>query len=114
MTVKVKKGMVISMKVTYLGDGRYELNSDTRSIILDHSECYCIAEYFRHSEWRGNLEDAIDEDESQYDFDKISRDEFLDMCIEEMQRKYEECLLGEPDYADVVFSVAEENGIWKE
>ena len=104
------------MKLVYVDDGKYELRDDSGRLlnVLTHEECNCIAEYFRHSEWRGNLEEAIDEDEDQYDFSEISREEFLDMCIEDMQEKYECCSLGEPDYADIVFGVAEDNGIWKE
>ena len=104
------------MKLTYMGNREYELRDDNGRLLetLTHEECYCIAEYFRHQEWRGNLEDAIDDDEDRYDFSRISRDEFLDMCVDEMQRMYEECLLGEPDYYDIVFGVAEDNEIWKE
>ncbi len=65
-------------------------------------------------EWRGNIEEAIDDDEDRYDFSKISREAFVDMCIDDMQEKYECCSLGEPDYSDIVFGVAEDNGVWKE
>jgi len=104
------------MKLVCVNFNNYELRDEQGRLLnqLTYNECQCIAEYFRHSEWRGNLEEAIDEDPDQYDFSKISRDEFLDLCIEEMQRQYENCSLGEPDYSDIVFSTAEENDIWKE
>lgn len=104
------------MKLNCVAFHNYELLDDHGRLLnlLTHEECVCIVDYFRHSEWRGNLEEAIDKDPDQYDFSNISRDEFLDLCIEEMQRQYENCSLGEPDYSDIVFSTAEDNGVWKE
>lgn len=102
------------MELTYMENGYYQLNSENRTVLLTYGECKCIVDYFRRLGWRGMLNAAIDNDEDHYDFSKISREEFLDMCIEEIQWKYDAGTLHEPEYDDIVFDMAEGNGVWKE
>jgi hypothetical protein len=44
----------------------------------------------------------------------MSRDEFIDLCLDELESKWENMTLdNEPDYEGVVFDVANENGVWR-
>ena len=96
-------------------NGKYIFTKqDGTQIDLNYIEVNFIEEFIRHNMWRANLEDTIDDDVDNYDFSEISRDEFVGLCIDEMQSKYEVCELGEPDYSKITFSVAEENEIWRD
>lgn len=102
------------MKIECIGNQYKLTRSDGSVITLAWNEMNCIEEYIRHRAWRSNLEDEIDDNEGNLDFSEISRDAFVDLCIDEMQSKYECCDLGEPDYSGIVFGVAEDNDLWRD
>ena len=104
----------MAIKMEQIGNQYKLTRRDGSEIILEWSELNVIEEYIRQRAWRANLEDQIDEESDSIDFSVLPRDEFVNQCIEEMQSLYECCDICEPDYADIVFGVAEYNDMWKE
>lgn len=105
------------MKLECIGHGNYELRDNNGRLlnILTEEECGCVVDYFRAGVWRNELNDAIDEDEDYYDFSKMSREYFLSLCFEEIYSKRE--IYGDtyaPDFSSIVFSIAKQNGIWRD
>ena len=64
--------------------------------------------------WRGNIENAIERCIEQFDFDKMDEDEFVQCCLDELESKWENDMLDDdPDFDEVVFEIAQDNGIWR-
>ena len=96
-------------------NGKYIFTKqDGTQIDLEWIEVNFIEKWLRHDSWRAKIHDAIDADADSYDFSEISREEFVNLCVDEMQSKYEAYELGEPDYSEIAFSVAKENEIWRD
>lgn len=65
--------------------------------------------------WKSNIDIEIDNNYDNIDFENMSRDEFMDLCMDELESKWECGMLNnEPDYQEIVFDVAQENGIWRD
>lgn len=89
------------------------------NVKLSHYEMEFIDIERRKNVWRYGFDRQIHDDEDFLCFDEISREEFIEMCVEDVD--VERDLFGrannpykEPEYADIVFNVAQENDIWRD
>ena len=93
----------------------WEFFNGAETIRLSAVQISFLSHEFERHGWEYGIEDEIDLCSDSIDFSEISREEFVDMCMDEMQSKWEIGYLNtEPDYEQVVFGVAEENGIWRD
>ena len=99
---------------------RYILNRPDGSwMVLELEEVNAIESYRRHERWKNDLQNQIDweNEDGNLDFSgEIDRDEFVRLCMEDID---ENCEIygGEeyysPDFEEIVFNIAEENDIWR-
>ena len=90
-------------------------DAPAREIWLTNKEANFIAMALKHDRWRYDLMNQIVYDEDSLDFSKVTMQEFIDLCIEEIDSNIE--IYGdewEPDVEDIVFDVAHENEIWRD
>lgn len=67
------------------------------------------------SDGEANIDTAIDDNDGSIDFCDVERDQFIELCMDEMESRWE-CgtMNNSPDYQEIVFDVALENGIWRD
>ena len=69
---------------------------------------------FERNTWEYEIEMEIDNEEDNINLDVMTREEFVNACIDDLESKYELGILeNKPDYQCVVFDVAQEIGIWR-
>ena len=92
----------------------WEFVSGEKKVELTCSELVFIRHQMERNAWSAGIEFEIDESEDNLIFDETTRDEFLDLCLDELESKWEnDTLNNEPDYEGIVFDVANENGVWR-
>lgn len=65
-------------------------------------------------QWEGSIYNAIDLADGCIDFDSMTEEEFKQYCMDELQSKYEcQTLESNPDFDELVFDIAQENGMWR-
>ena len=65
--------------------------------------------------WRNGIDEQIDYDEENIDFTEHSREELIGWCVDEIESRWSNSLnFGEPDYGEILFDVAQENGVWRD
>ena len=93
----------------------WEFTNDTRIVPLTANELSFIQHAVERNGWESGLDDAINDDEDNLDLDMMSRDELIELCMDELESKWEcRTLDSDPDYAEILFDVAQENGIWRD
>ena len=94
------------------------LNSDApaREIFLTPEELEFIINSRKRERWYNDLHNQIIYDEDNLDFSTISKAEFISLCLDDIDSNVE--IYGyddyDPDAEDIVFSVAQENGMWRD
>ena len=89
-------------------------DAPAREIFLSPAEISFIEHALEQNAWKAELEMEIDSNDDSLDFGEISKADFLDLCMDEMESKWEcQTLFDNPDYQEIVFDVANENGIWR-
>ena len=87
-----------------------------KEIFLTHQEAKFIAMSLKRDKWRYDLMDQTEYDSDNIDFSgEISEEKFIDLCMEEIDCNVD--LYGddyEPDIEEIVFDVANDNGIWRD
>lgn len=87
-----------------------------REIWLTNEEAQFIAKALKRQQWRYDIENQIEYDEDNLDFSETSRNEFIDMCLEDIDARIE--IYGvdnyEPNIEEIVFDVAQDNDIWRD
>lgn len=92
----------------------WEFINGEKKLELTGSELGFISHQVERNGWADCIESEIDQDEDNLIFENMSRDEFIDLCLDELESKWENMTLdNEPDYEGVVFDVANENGVWR-
>lgn len=82
---------------------------------LTNEEAHFIANTLKRQQWRYKIENQIEYDKDNLDFSETTQEEFVDLCFEEIDSNIE--IYGddwEPTIEDIVFDVANENGIWRD
>lgn len=83
-----------------ISSGLYEVESSTRTVILDHNEITAILDYFREREWEAGIREAID---NHPENDLIeNKEEFVKDCLDEIRSRYEIYGKFNGDYEDIV------------
>ena len=84
-------------------------------VLFSYKEINFIEYELEKLSWRSGMEDQIEYDEDDIDFSEISKEEFLDLCMEDLESRAENMTLGNDiDYGGIVFDVAQENGMWRD
>lgn len=92
----------------------YRFVSGDRELFFSQAEICFIQHQMERNAWAIGIESEIDESEDNLIFNDTTREEFIEMCLDELEYKWEnETLNNEPDYEGVVFDVANENGVWR-
>ena len=92
----------------------WEFASGTKIVCFTANELAFIYHAVERNGWKSEIEEEIDVSEENLVFDNISREEFVGLCIDELESKWENMTLdNDPDYEGVVFDVANENGVWR-
>jgi len=82
-------------------------------IVLTAAEIRKAYEEELHRMWRESIEDTIDINADNLILgEEFTYDEFVHECMLEVQERYKLDRNNYNDFDDVVFSVAESNGIW--
>lgn len=82
---------------------------------FSYKEVNFIEHELTKNNWRNGIDEQIDYDEENIDFTEHSRDELINWCVDELESKFENSYdFGEPDYAEILFDIAQDNGMWKE
>lgn len=93
----------------------WEFANGTKIVKLTPAEVSFIDHALERNHWENEIDLEIDSNEDSLDFDEMPRDELLDLCMEELEDKWESGNLdNDPDYQSIVFEVAEDNGIWRD
>lgn len=82
---------------------------------MTHEEAQFVVNTLRRQKWRYKIMDQIEYDEDNLDFSETTREEFIDLCFEEIDSNIG--IYGddwEPTIEDIVFDVANENEIWRD
>ena len=90
-------------------------NAPAREIFMTAEEVNFIVESRKRERWRYDIENQIEYDEDNIDFSETTKEEFIALCFEEIDSNIE--IYGddwEPTIEDIVFDVANENGIWRD
>ncbi len=83
-------------------------------IELTPSEVSFIYHGMERINWRGNIENAIELCEECFDFDAMDQQEFIQMCMDELESRWENLRIDDGvDYDELVFDMAQENKIWR-
>ena len=86
-----------------------------REIWLTNEEANFIAMALKHDNWHYDIMNQCEYDEGNLDFSETTQEEFIGLCFEEIDSNIE--IYGddwEPDIEEIVFDVANENGIWRD
>lgn len=90
-------------------------NNPAREVFFSPAEIGFIEHSLERNAWQSGIAEQVEYDEDNLDFSTITREEFIDMCDDELQNRWEICSdIGDPDYGGIVFDVAQENGIWRD
>jgi hypothetical protein len=83
---------------------------------FNHLEIAFLAFEFRKMEWIVELECEIDSNIDNLDFSQMSREEFLEDCLETLKFRWECNTIGNNsiDYQEIVVDEAEDSGIWRD
>lgn len=90
-------------------------NAPAREIFMTAEEVNFIEQSRKRERWSYDIENQIEYDEENLDFSETTRKEFIDLCFEEIDSNID--IYGddwEPTIEDIVFDVANENGIWRD
>ncbi len=102
------------MRLTQTQNGYMFTKEDGTTVGFTFDEIKFIQDELETELWRSKLEDQIDINSENLDYiSSISPDEFFDLCMGALVEK--KALYGDdfvPDYEEVVFDVAQENGVW--
>ena len=85
-------------------------------MVLGWEEMKAVVDFMKVRRWKGKLADQVDRDidEESLRFDtEDDRDDFLALCMEDIESRaaiYSDDFV--PNFEDVVFDVAQENGVW--
>lgn len=96
----------------------YVLNRpDGSTLILNWDEMKAIESFLRHRSWTVEIINQMDFDEDNLDLNGTEdRQKFVDMCLDEITANLE--IYGEdyyePNIEQIVFDVAQENGLWRD
>ena len=103
------------MKLTQTQTGYTFQKEDGTEVELTYREINFLDYELTKADWKNGIEDEIDEEEENIDFDIMNRDELIKLCMADLEEKYEDGMLDDaPDYESILFDVAQENGVWKE
>lgn len=92
----------------------WELVNGKKKVELTWAELGFIHHQMERNAWSAGIEDEIEESEDNLIFEDTTRDEFIDMCLDELESRWENMTLNnDPDYEGIVFDVANENGVWR-
>ena len=92
----------------------YRFSNGDREIFFTHAELSFIQHQMERSDWVVGIEEEIDESEDNLVFDDTTREQFVELCLDELESKWENYTLNnDPDYEGIVFDVANENGVWR-
>lgn len=104
------------MNLTWVAEkASWKFNNGERELFFSPEEISFIEHAMERVGWEASLEEQIDYDSDNLDFSSISRDEFVRLCVDEMQSRWENSdNYGEPDYGGIVFDIAQDNEIWRD
>lgn len=108
--------MATKMELNYLPESAvYEFVTENRTILLTSVEISFLSHALEKNAWRAGIDFEIDSNEDNLDFGTMSREELIELCVDDLENRWE-CgyLNNEPDYQEVVFDMAQENGIWRD
>ena len=92
----------------------YEFANGTRIVQLTPAEVSFISHALERNNWAYEIDMEIESNEECIDFSAISREEFHDLCLEELESRWGNGWLNcDPDYQCIVFDVAQEQKIWR-
>lgn len=93
----------------------WEFANGTKIVKLTSEEVSFIEHALERNAWETGIEAEIDANDDYIVFDEMSRDDLVEACMDELESKWEcETLSTDPDYEEIVFDVANENGMWRE
>ena len=84
---------------------------------FDYQDIEFLSYAMEQHKWRNGIEDAIDDQRDYIDFTSVSEEQFIGLCLDEIKSLWElsgDIHWSDPDYFDVVYSVANDNEIWSE
>ena len=95
---------------------RYLFTRDDGEVVeFNPVEISFIDHQLERHHWRVELDLEIDSNVECLNFSKMSRDELIDCCMEELEEKWKDNDLdSEPDYQEIVFNNAQENKMWRD
>lgn len=104
------------MKLTYDDLGNSTFTRDNgETVQLSINELGFIAHAIEKNKWRYGMIDQIEYDEDNLDFSEISKEKLIDLCMDDIEFRYEIYSLGNDiDYGGILFDVAQENGMWRD
>lgn len=98
-------------------ENNYVLNRpDGSTLTLNWDEMKAVESFLRHRSWTVEIINQMDFDEDNLDLNGTEdRQKFVDLCLDEIACNLE--IYGEdyyePNIEQIVFDVAQENGIWR-
>lgn len=104
------------MKIVCDDMGMMTLTKDNgETVTLSPQELSLIDEYRQTVLWRYGVEDQIAQDEDNLCFDRISKEEFIEMCLEDIISGFmSDNPYAEPEYDSVVFDMAQSEEMWRD
>ena len=99
-------------------NNKFALNSPEGTVlVLNWDEMKAIESFLRHRSWTAEIINQMEYDEDNLDFDSSeARQNFVNLCLEEIDSNLE--IYGrdsyDPDIEQIVFDVAQNNGLWRD
>lgn len=104
-----------SLTISDVGKWIY-VNGDT-----EYTFSYQDIEFLSHAmerhKWANGIDDAIEDQMDFLNFNTVNKEQFVDMCLDEIESLWElrDCIeWADPDYFDIVYGVAKMNEMWRE
>lgn len=86
-------------------------------VVLEFDEMKAIESFMKMRRWKEKLREQIDRDNEEGSLDindEVEEEHFVLLCEEDLANRYED--VGDnyqPCFEDIVFDVAQENGMWR-
>lgn len=97
---------------------KFALNSpEGTMLVLNWDEMKAIESFLRHRSWTAEILNQMEYDEDNLDlFGSEDQQNFVNLCLEEIDSNLE--IYGgdsyDPDIEQIVFDVAQNNGLWRD
>ena len=87
-------------------------------VAMTWKEYNFLQQEMEKNKFRNKIAEQVDfeEEEDNLDFSRLTKEEFIDMCMDDAMSKYE-CYgdsFEDIDPSDIVFDIAQEQAVWKE